>query len=167
MTRAQPPAFPRQSNGRLGFPVPTEEEACNPHRHSRIPVQLEKIHVVPTSSQDEALAHYSVSGEVPCSALKRETVTDTLRATPKSSPKRRVPSRESRVATRVSWSPLSGLKGVQPPLPFGERTRDCSPGHAPERPLKLHSIPDSQRHPQKLSAVTGTSRVNPGFPAAF
>ena len=36
----------------------------------------------------------------------------------------------SRVATRVSWSPLSGLKGVQPPLPFGERTRDCSPGHA-------------------------------------
>ena len=35
----------------------------------------------------------------------------------------------SRVATRGSWSPLSGLKGVQPPLPFGERTRDCSPGH--------------------------------------
>ena len=32
--------------------------------------------------------------------------------------------------TRVSWSPLSGLKGVQPPLPFGERTGDCSPGHA-------------------------------------
>ena len=25
----------------------------------------------------------------------------------------------ARVATRVSWSPLSGLKGVQPPLPFG------------------------------------------------
>ena len=25
----------------------------------------------------------------------------------------------SRVATRLSWSPLSGLKGVQPPLPFG------------------------------------------------
>ena len=36
----------------------------------------------------------------------------------------------SRVATRISWCPLSGLKGVQPPLPFGERTRDCSPGHA-------------------------------------
>ena len=28
------------------------------------------------------------------------------------------------------WSPLSGLKGVNPPLQFGERTRDCSPGHA-------------------------------------
>ena len=24
--------------------------------------------------------------------------------------------------SRVSWSPLSGLKGVQPPLPFGETT---------------------------------------------
>ena len=28
--------------------------------------------------------------------------------------------RKRGVATRVSWSPLSGLKGVQPPLPFGE-----------------------------------------------
>ena len=36
----------------------------------------------------------------------------------------------SRVMTRISWSPLSGLKGVQPPLQFGERTRDWSPGHA-------------------------------------
>ena len=35
-----------------------------------------------------------------------------------------------RVARGSAWSPLSGLKGVQPPLPFGERTRDCSPGHA-------------------------------------
>ena len=26
---------------------------------------------------------------------------------------------EKEMATRVSWSPLSGLKGVQPPLPFG------------------------------------------------
>ena len=36
----------------------------------------------------------------------------------------------SRVAMDISWSPLSGLKGVKPPLQFGERTRDCSPGHA-------------------------------------
>ena len=38
------------------------------------------------------------------------------------------------VMDRKAWCaaihPLSGLKGVQPPLPFGERTRDCSPGHA-------------------------------------
>ena len=40
----QPPAFPRHSNGRRGFPGPTEEEACNPCRHSRIPPQIEKKH---------------------------------------------------------------------------------------------------------------------------
>ena len=40
------------------------------------------------------------------------------------------PSLSSRVATGISWSPLSGLKGVKPPLEFGERTRDCTPGHA-------------------------------------
>ncbi|XP_045020903.1 uncharacterized protein LOC123332729 isoform X1 [Bubalus bubalis] len=32
--------------------------------------------------------------------------------------------------TGMSWSPLSGLKGVKPPLVFGGRTRDCSPGNA-------------------------------------
>ena len=53
----------------------------------------------------------------------------------------------SRVATRVSWSPLSGLKGVQPPLPFGERTRDCSPGHAGHN-TKGHC------HPRASSAKT-------------
>ena len=36
----------------------------------------------------------------------------------------------SRVGTRICWSPLSGLNGVQPALQFGERTRDWSPGHA-------------------------------------
>ena len=39
-------------------------------------------------------------------------------------------SAPSRVATGISWSPLSGLKGVKPPVEFGERTRDCTPGHA-------------------------------------
>ena len=38
-------------------------------------------------------------------------------------------SLSSRVATGISWSPLSGLKGVKPPVEFGERTRDCAPGH--------------------------------------
>ena len=50
---------------------------------SRIPMQLEKNDVVPTSSQDEALARYSVSREVPCSILKWETVLGSLDATPK------------------------------------------------------------------------------------
>ena len=34
-------------------------------------------------SEDEALAHYSVSSEVPRSVLRFETVLDTLDATPK------------------------------------------------------------------------------------
>ena len=36
----------------------------------------------------------------------------------------------SRVAPGISWTQLSGLKGVNPPVKFGERTRDCSPGQA-------------------------------------
>ena len=44
-----------------------------------------------SSWQDEALARDGVSREVPCSALKGETVPDSLPATPKSPPTRRVP----------------------------------------------------------------------------
>ena len=44
--------------------------------------------------QDEALARDGVSREVPCSALKGETVPDSLPATPKSPPTRRVPPRK-------------------------------------------------------------------------
>ena len=40
---------------------------------------------------DEALARDGVSREVPCSALKGETVPDSLPATPKSPPTRRGP----------------------------------------------------------------------------
>ena len=39
--------------------------------------------MVTPSSQDEALACYSISREVPCSVLKLETVLGTLDATPK------------------------------------------------------------------------------------
>ena len=46
-------------------------------------MQLKKNDVVPTSSQDEALARYSVSKDVPGSVLKCETVLGTLDATPK------------------------------------------------------------------------------------
>ena len=41
-----------------------------------------KNHVVPTSWQDEALARDGVSREVPCSALKGETVPDRPDAKP-------------------------------------------------------------------------------------
>ena len=63
------PSFPSHSRGRLG--------------NSRMPPQLEKTHVVPTSWHDEALAPYSVSREVPRSVLKCETVLGTFDATPK------------------------------------------------------------------------------------
>ena len=46
-----------------------------------MPPQLEKNHVVPTSWQDEALARDGVSREVPCSALKGETVPESPRHT--------------------------------------------------------------------------------------
>ena len=82
MTRAQPPALPRNSNGRLGFPGPTQEEARNPLCNSRILLQLEKNHVFPTSSQDEALACYGVSRKDPRSVLKCEMVLCTIDATP-------------------------------------------------------------------------------------
>ena len=48
-----------------------------------MPPQLEKNRVVPTYWKDEALAWDGVSKEVPCSALKGETVLDSLPATPK------------------------------------------------------------------------------------
>ena len=84
---------------------------------------------------------FSPPREVPCSALKGETVPDSLPATPKSPPLSggggkpsfpspsagdlrelpRVPLSSSQVATQISWSPLSGLKGVRPSLQFGER----------------------------------------------
>ena len=58
--------------------------------------------------QDEALARDGVSREVPCSALKGETVPDSLPATPKSPPTRRVPPRGTpRVPAPLPLSPFS------------------------------------------------------------
>ena len=44
----------------------------------KIPLQLEENHVVPLSSQDEALASYSVSGEALRSILKFKTIFGNL-----------------------------------------------------------------------------------------
>ena len=64
--------------------------------------------MVPTSWQDEALARDGVSREIPCSALKGETVPYSLPVTPKSSPTRRVPSRGTpRVPAPLHLSPFS------------------------------------------------------------
>src|SRR5574337_1203149 len=80
VTREQSPAFLHNSNGRLDFPGPTQEASLIPRSNSRIPPQLEKNHVVPPSSQDEARSRYSVSGEVPRWELEVETVLGTLNA---------------------------------------------------------------------------------------
>ena len=69
----------------------------------------------------------------------------------------------SRVATRVSWSPLSGLKGVQPPLQFGDRTRDCSAGHAGKEGPQLARTGASQGFPQAAVPVGVFSRGTTRF----
>ena len=64
--------------------------------------------LTPRGSQDEALARYGVSREVPCSALKGETVPDSLPAPPKSPPThRRQPTRP-----RSPWGSLGKNTGV-------------------------------------------------------
>ena len=72
------PSSPFKLEWKIGLPGPTHEEDCIPRRNSRIPPQLEKRYLVPPSSQDEALAPYSVSREVPRSVLKCETVLAPL-----------------------------------------------------------------------------------------
>ena len=96
---------------------------------ARMPPQLEKNHVVPTSSQDEALARDGVSREVPCSALKGETVPDSLPATPKSPPTRRVPSRGR---TRSLPLPQPALASAPPAAP---RTHLSAPRDLEQRSL--------------------------------
>ena len=84
VTREQSPTVLRHSNVRLDFPGPTQEASwIPPRRNSRIPPQLEKNHVVPPPSQDEALSRDGVSREVPRAVLKFETVLGSLDATHK------------------------------------------------------------------------------------
>ena len=64
----------------------------------------------------------------------------------------------SQVATRISWSPMSGLKGVEPPLQFGERTRDCSPGQAGKEGPQLVRTGASHGFPQAAAPVGVFSR---------
>ena len=91
---------------------------------------------LPTLDTEELLTLVSPLGVPPCPSwaqpgtllpARPETICSPAAC---SFPGENARSWEALGATRVSWSPLSGLKGVQPPLPFGERTRDCSPGHA-------------------------------------
>ena len=65
---------PSQLEGKIGLPRANPRGSLKSPSFSRIQTQVEKNDVVPTSSQDEALARYSVSREVPCSVLKWEMV---------------------------------------------------------------------------------------------
>ena len=67
------------------------------------------------------------------------------------------PSLSSRVATGISWSPLSGLKGVKPPVEFGERIRDCSPGHAGKEGPHLEMTVASRGFSRAAAPVWGVS----------
>ena len=49
---------------------------------------------------------------------------------------------------RVRWLSDARISGVQPPLPFGERTRDCSPGHAGKEGPQLARTGASQGFPR-------------------
>ena len=67
-------------------------------------------------------------------------------------------------ATRISWSPLSGHKGVEPPLQFGEKTRDCSPGQAGKEGPHLTMTGASHGFPRAAAPVgvfsRGTTRTS-------
>ena len=107
-----------------------------------MPPQLEKNHVGPTAWQDEALARDGVSREVPCSALKGETVPDSLTATPKSPPTRRVPRGEHR-GLAILGDPGADEMGV--------RSRSCNP-----RERNWDRPP-----PKAIGISTRTARVYP------
>ena len=62
----------------------------------------------------------------------------------------------------ISWSPLSGLKGVKPPVEFGERTRDCSPDHAGKECPHLPMTGASHGFFRAVEAVWGSSRGTTG-----
>ena len=103
----RPAGFPSSDKTRPDSPVPTLQGPCgrSPKRRGSLNSlpQLEKNHVVPTSWQDEALSRDGVSREVPCSALKGETVPDSLPATPKSPPTRRGPPRGTNPTSVITW----------------------------------------------------------------
>ena len=73
----------------------------------------------------------------------------------------------SRVTTGISWSPLSGLKGVEPPLQFGERTRDCSPGQAGKEGPHLAMTGASHGFPQAAAPMGVFSRGTTPGPAGL
>ena len=139
-------------------------------RNSRIPPQLEKNHVFPTSSQDEALACYGVSRKEPRSVLKCETVLCTLDATPNVPGHAGLTRQEHRGSRTTSSEHLlpsclrqEGLfpcfvwKGF-PTFPVHLRMRPVSQGNSRQatwESRKLLDWPLQSPHPQSHTDHTG------------
>ena len=70
----------------------------------------------------------------------------------------------SLAGTLIYWSPLSGLKGFKPPLQFGEKTQDCSPGQAGKEGTHLARTGASQGFARAATPLgvfsRGTTRVS-------
>ena len=60
----------------------------------------------------------------------------------------------------IFWSPLSGLKGVKPPVEFSERTRDCSLGPAGKEGPHLAMTVESRGFFGAAAGVWCFSRVH-------
>ena len=118
----------RVTTGISAFPLGWPWEAQSSPRVARESWGLRSSHcrAEETSPRRVSGTYYSSPGKAGISGLHSRLPRGVR---PRLEGKPRTPL-SSRVATRISWSPLSGLKGVKPPLQFGERTRDCSPGHA-------------------------------------
>ena len=72
----------------------------------------------------------------------------------------------SRVATCISWRLLSGLKGVRPPVEFGEWTRDCSLGHVGKEGPHLTMTGASREFSRAAVPVWGFHEVGRGAQGA-
>ena len=139
VTREQFPALPRNSNGRLDFPGPTQEASPIPRHNSRILPQLEKNHVVPPPSQDDGLSRDGISSEVPGSVLKFKTVLGSLDATHK------VPGH--------TGLPREEHRGFPSPLPLSPSPLLISTGGSIPL-ICLEGVPDFPLTPQDESGLT-------------
>lgn len=152
----------RVTTGISAFPLGWPWEAQSSPRVARESWGLRSSHcrAEETSPRRVSGTSYSSPGKAGISGLHSRLPRGVR---PRLEGKPRTPL-SSRVATRVSWSPLSGLKGVQPPLPFGERTRDCSPGHAGKEGPQLARTGASQGFPRAAAPVgvfsRGTTRIS-------
>ena len=71
-------------------------------------------------------------------------------------------SLSSQVVTQISWSPLPGLKGVKPPVEFGEWIRDCSLGLVENEGPHLAMMGEFRGFSRAVVPVWGFSRGTMG-----